>query len=438
MSVGQDYNFTDAYRITASVACLNEAEAKRKVPQSRLSTIVLPNPKVPLNVFLLPENHEDITREHLATYRAYAIRNLFSPRRQESYIYFKELLQYLSSFINWSALDGGYGLKEGISKSSIDFVIQRIELEEIDDLDQLDGMSRVISLMGTVGGEEWGRSDINAHILLSILLLSTFKQLNEENRDGWINARLSGFSACLGTTVDRIFWNSGNLPSLEVFQLLKSFVSANWEVRRGLFRIIRSLAQDSQVTQEVRNLYDSLLTLISGTEMTHILLIHRHILSGMPELLRYKPLKGDLKRFGEAMDYLDTIDPDDQMFVRIERPSAETHCLNRKNFPKLTSAAYIIARMENKTIRQYKGGSSLIDTQMETAIKRYVTWRIRAIVPNLIVRKIADASQTERKVILEADAAHTKYAVDADAIANQAASPLDTFEDLTLPSGSTE
>jgi hypothetical protein len=97
----------------------------------------------------------------------------------------------------------------------------------------------------------------------------------------------------------------------------------------------------------VTQVFGTVLRLLRGVEMNHVLLIDYFLFTKYPEILRIRSVRDNMARFNQAMTYLASIPEDERMYVKLLRPRIETSVLNQNNFVMLSTAAYAAAKFEN-------------------------------------------------------------------------------------------
>jgi hypothetical protein len=92
--------------------------------------------------------------------------------------------------------------------------------------------------------------------------------------------------------------------------------------------------------------------------MNHVLLIDYYLFNKYPEILRIRAVRDNMSKYNQALsyEYLASLPPDERLYVKLMRPRMDTNVLNRNNFIMLSSAAFAVAKYENPSTRNYRGG----------------------------------------------------------------------------------
>ena len=117
-------------------------------------------------------------------------------------------------------------------------------------------------------------------------------------------------------------------------------------------------------TDFVSMFFRDVVQLMSGAQISFLVLIDYYICDKYPEFLRIRALRDKLILFREAWDYLSTMDEHERLYVKLLRPRSDTQILNRNNFPLLSQVATAIAKAETPSMVNYRGGQV---TSLETS-----------------------------------------------------------------------
>lgn len=178
-----------------------------------------------------------------------------------------------------------------------------------------------------------------------------FKNLNDQNYEGWIANRIKTFAGTLGDTwtVDNI--TAANFPLIEQVMNLSRIISSCHTLRRTLYIEILSLAR--QRTNIISNAFAEINHLIRSHELQHLILIDKYILEEHPEFLKTVVLRGLTQRFSRAISLLQQFPEDQQLYVKILQDKDRCSQLNRKAFEEAAIIATTIAEFKNSTFSNF-------------------------------------------------------------------------------------
>jgi hypothetical protein len=141
--------------------------------------------------------------------------------------------------------------------------------------------------------------------LAGLLLLLIGKSVTTAGYEGWVNNRLRTFRGVLGIPEDNFIWVLKTTPHQRVLATLSTYLSANQPLRTRLFHVCFRAA--SSRISVISQIFSTVVRLLRGVEMNHILLIDYFIFTKYPELLRIRPVRDNMSRFNQAIAYLATI-----------------------------------------------------------------------------------------------------------------------------------
>jgi hypothetical protein len=191
-----------------------------------------------------------------------------------------------------------------------------------------------------------------------VLLLLIGKSVTTVGYEGWINYRLRTFPGVLGISDDDFIWVLRTSPAQRALAVLSTLLSANQSLRTRLFHVcLRASASNCNIISQV---FGTVLCLLCGVEMNHILLIDYFVFTKYPEILCIRAVHDNMAQFNQAMEYLATVPEEERMYVKLMRPRVDTSILNRNKFIMLSSAAYVTAKYENPSMKNYRGGQETV------------------------------------------------------------------------------
>jgi hypothetical protein len=237
--------------------------------------------------------------------------------------------------------------------------------------------------------------------LLGLILLLIGKTVTTAGYQGWVNNRLRTFRGVLGIIEGTFIWTDGTSPAQAVLATLSTFMSANQPLRIQLFDVClrASLSQKSITTQ----ILGTVVHLLRGVEMNHILLIDCYLFTKCPEILRIRSVRDNMVKYNQALSYLSSIPEDERLYVKIMKPRADTAVLNRNNFIMLSAAAYSAAKYEIPSMKNYQGGQdTAAGGHIDKIVTSYLTYRCNTAMVSMGRSPFAYMSVHERQ-LLEAE-----------------------------------
>lgn len=230
-------------------------------------------------------------------------------------------------------------------------------------------------------------------IMLGPLLLTIGKTIAPEGYTGWITRRIRAMMGTLGLWPTDIIWTDATYPDMTIMGMISSVLSSSYFLRREIFRTCWSAA-----TNQTRfaNLFKDVVSLLKGTNMTHIILIDEYLYSRYKELLSMRPLAGNHRGMNAAWNYLASLPEHERYFAKILYDKEATACLNRVNFPLHIAAAVAAAQFETPSMQYYRGA----DPQAQSSetlggiVKTYLTRRL-SFAPQAVINANANFSSAE-------------------------------------------
>jgi hypothetical protein len=174
--------------------------------------------------------------------------------------------------------------------------------------------------------------------MLCLLLLLFGKSVTTAGYSGCINNCLRTFRGVLGIIEDNFIWTVGTSPQQRVLASRSTFLSANHPLRSRLFHVC--LWASSSKVNITSQIFTTVVKLLRGVEMNHILLIDYYLFNKYPEISRIRAVRDNVSKYSQAVSYLASLPTDGLWYVKLIRPRSDTNVLNRNNFVMLSSAPY--------------------------------------------------------------------------------------------------
>ena len=177
-------------------------------------------------------------------------------------------------------------------------------------------------------------------IILGPILLTMGKNISPEGYIGWITRRIRAVMGTLGLESNDIIWTDATYPTLSIMSSLSTFLSWTHFLRREIFRICWSVALFQSI---FCNLYKDIISLLKGTNMTHIILNDEYLCHRYKELLSVRLLAENHNGMTAVWEFLALLEEHERFFAKILYDKETTACLNRGNFPLHIAAAVAAA-----------------------------------------------------------------------------------------------
>jgi hypothetical protein len=97
---------------------------------------------------------------------------------------------------------------------------------------------------------------------------------------------------------------------------------------------LRAAASMKHITSQI---FSTVIRLLRGVEMNHILLIDYYLFNKYPEILRIRAVRDNMAKYNQALTYFWSVPEDERLYVKIMQPRTYTNVLNRNNFVMLAS-----------------------------------------------------------------------------------------------------
>lgn len=292
------------------------------------------------------------------------------------------LISYINCFLPPDMVEGQGALTEALNYSNLAPEWRTMTPENIQEFVTPEVLNFL--RMFTPSGQQLFLHEVNQQIgLLGLLLLLIGKTVTTAGYDGWVNNRLRTFRGVLGEMEDEFIWVVKTTPIQRVLATLSTFMSANQPLRTRLFHVC--LRASTSPTNIIAQVFGTVLRLLRGVEMNHIMLIDYYLFTKYPEILRIRAVRENMARFNQALAYLTSQPEEDRMYIKLIKPKADTAILNRNNFIMLSAAAYAAAKFENPSMKNYKGGQeTAAGGYIDKIITSYLTLRTTTAISNMI------------------------------------------------------
>jgi len=179
----------------------------------------------------------------------------------------------------------------------------------------------------------------------------------------------------LGLESADIIWTDATYPTLSIMSSLSTYLSATHFLRREILRICWSMAFGQD---RFCNLFKDIMSLLKGTNMTHIILIDEYLYHRYKELLSVSLLAVNHKGMSAAWEFLASLEEHERFFAKILYGKEAPACLNRGNFPLHIAAAVAAATFETPSMANYRGaeGKAQSSELLGTIVHGYLTMRL--------------------------------------------------------------
>uniref|UniRef100_A0AAT9JN77 Nucleocapsid protein n=1 Tax=Cryptotermes secundus lispivirus 1 TaxID=3133545 RepID=A0AAT9JN77_9MONO len=311
------------------------------------------------------------------------------------------LISYINCLLPSDMVEGQGQLTEALMYANIDpqwRIITKGNYREFATHDAL----KVFRMFSHQGRELFTHERSQQLGLLGLILLLIGKSVTTAGYEGWVNNRLRTFRGVLGIQEDEFIWVLRTSPPQRVLASLSTFLSANQPLRTRLFHVcLRAAASKINLTTQI---FSTVLRLLRGVEMNHLLLIDYYVITKYPEILRIRVVRDNMARFNLAIGFLSTIPEAERMYVKILRPRVDTAVLNRNNFSMLANAAFSAAKYENPSMKNYRGGQEAsAGGHVDKVVTTYLTIRTTLSIKSMLNSPHSLTTEDERMMI-EAEA----------------------------------
>jgi hypothetical protein len=294
---------------------------------------------------------------HYAAIIAWSLRNFYVPTDEEpaAQELVAGLISYLNCLLPAEAVEGRGQLIPALAYVGLVPVWREATPRNLADFRTVETL-RFMRLFGP-GEQHLFVHDRRQQLgLLGVLLLLIGRSVTSAGYTGWINNRLRTFRGVLGIMEDHFIWTTNTCPAQRMLATLSTYLSANQPLRTRLFQVcLRASMSRPDITTQILS---TVVKLLRGVEMGHILLIDYYLFNKYPEILRVRAIRDDLVKYNQALNYLAFLTPYERLYVKLMRPREETSVLNRNNFVMLSTAAFAAAKIELPSMRNYIGAAS--------------------------------------------------------------------------------
>jgi hypothetical protein len=251
------------------------------------------------------------------------------------------LISYINCLLPSEMVEGQGQLTEALNYASINPEWRIITRGNIGDFATPEAL-KFLRLFSRQGQYLFAHDRSQQLGLLGVLLLLISKAVTTAGYEGWVNNRLRTFIGVLGIADDDSLWVLRSAQPQRVLASLSTFLSANQPLRTRHFHVcLRAAASKVNLTTQI---FSTVLRLLSGVEMNHLLLIDYFVLTKYPEILRIRVVRDNMARFNLALAYLSSVPDTDRRHVKILKSCTDTAVLNRNNFGMLANAAFAAAQ----------------------------------------------------------------------------------------------
>lgn len=205
--------------------------------------------------------------------------------------------------------------------------------------------------------------------------LQTFgKYVTTESLTQWFKNRYLSIGRLLNV---QNVQNAGDLvPQLNNMQFMYNILSSSFELRRLL--VLRMFAF-SDTDSIMGTMFEHVMSMLAGTDITHVFSIDTYVVRFMPEVLNLPILRNNevyLVGMYEFWNKHRAIFP----YVRFLIPPDQCTPINRNTLMQLTAAAVAIGAKVSDSYKNYRGAAitSRMYKQVHEAVERYFVERFRA------------------------------------------------------------
>jgi hypothetical protein len=215
-------------------------------------------------------------------------------------------------------------------------------------------------------------------VMLGPILLTIGKNISPEGYVGWMNRRVRAMMGTMGLENTSTIWTDTTYPAISIMSSLSTYLSSAYFLRREIFRVCWSVALGQD---RFCNLFKDVISLLKGTNMTHIILIDEYLYHRYKEILSVRLLAENHKGMAAAWEFLASLEEHERSFAKILYDKEVTACLNRCNFPLHIAAAVAAAKFELPSMANYRGaeGQAQSSTRLSAIVSDYLSVRLSLI-----------------------------------------------------------
>lgn len=241
---------------------------------------------------------------------------------------------------------------------------------------------------------------ISLGVLLSYLcvcLQTIGKQVNDDNVTNWFRNRLRAIMAKLGAGTPEAYENVR--PETKTLITGNRSLNFMFEFRRML---IDRMFQYRKVKSRLGTVFDMVLAMVAGMDLTHVYNIDVYLMQSMPELMNLqmlRPYDDQLVQMYSFWKQHEDIFP----YVRFYVPVEQCHAINRTTLYPLIAASQAVAMYVSDTFKNYKGAQLESDLYKEVSqiVRRYIEIRASMAATTLGLSNRAIIDDLERTMYLD-------------------------------------
>jgi hypothetical protein len=305
------------------------------------------------------------------------------------------MISYLNCVLPPQAVEGSGLLDGALEQCGIRPVWRVVTPENLQEFRTPETL-RVFRLFNTEARRKFIRKRSQQIGLLGVILLLIGKSVTTAGYDGWMRNRLRTFRGVLGIGDDDFIWTVPNAPAQRILASLSTYLSASQKIRMRLFHVcFRAAAGRTGIATHI---FSTVVKLLRGVEMNHILLIDYYLFTKYPEILRVRVVRDNMAKYNQALRYLMSVPEAERLYVKLLREKSETDVLNRNNFVMLSAAA----KFENPSMKNYRGGQeTAAGGHIDKIVTTYLTVRTNLAVSGIVKSSYAYLDVTEGRQVTQ-------------------------------------
>lgn len=232
---------------------------------------------------------------------------------------------------------------------------------------------------------------------LCVCLQTIGKQVNDDNVTNWFRSRLRAIMAKLGAGTPEAFENVR--PDTRTMITGNRALNFMFEFRRML---IDRMFQYRKMKSRMGTVFDMVLAMVAGMDLTHVYNIDVYLMQTMPELMNLqmlRPYDDQLVQMYAFWKKHEAIFP----YVRFYVPVEDCHAINRATLYPLIAASQAVAMYVSDSFKNYKGAQLESDLYKEISliVRRYIEVRASMAPTTLGLSSRAIIDDLERTIYLE-------------------------------------
>lgn len=241
---------------------------------------------------------------------------------------------------------------------------------------------------------------LNLGVLLSyvcVCMKIIGKQVNDDNVTNWFRSRLRAIMAKLGAGTPEAYENVR--PETRTLITKNRALNFMFEFRRML---VDRMFHYRKVKSRMGTVFDMVLAMVAGMDLTHVYNIDVYLMQTMPELINLqmlRPYDDQLVQMYAFWKQHENIFP----YVRFYVPVEDCHAINRATLYPLIAASQAVAMYVSDSFKNYKGAQLESDLYKEVAqiVRRYIEVRASMAATTLGLSNRAIIDDLERTIYLE-------------------------------------